>query len=245
MRLRLPHGCIWTSAYLVALGSSARTATAQAGARDTLGASRAANSADSRRDTSGTAPWQVGMFVAEAHNSPSGRFLGTTPGFNHIFVGLEALTPVLRLGPVRISYGVQLLPFVRTAGKIERVVYSDPGFGPRRRAVIDVPVKAYAFGLSPFGLQIAVPVGSALSLYAATAAGGLIFDRPFPIPEARRINFTLEFGGGVIVRVGHQRWVRAGYKFHHLSNAYTAPQNPGLDANVFYVGYDWSVRLPK
>lgn len=227
--------------WLLAVGLPAWSARAQ----DTSDVSPAVAPAVSPRDTTGTARWDVGAFVGVARHSPAGRFLGITPGFNHLFVGLQALTPVLRLGSVRVSYGVQLLPLVRTTGQTERVVNSDAGFGPPRRRIVAVPVTAYAVGISPFGLQIAVPLGSAVSVYTATAAGGLIFDRPFPIPEARRINFTLEFGGGVLLRAGHERWVRAGYKFHHLSNAYTAPENPGLDANVFYVGYDWSVRLPR
>lgn len=28
-----------------------------------------------------------------------------------------------------------------------------------------------------------------------------------------------------------------GYKFHHLSNAWTAPRNPGLDGNVVCFGF--------
>lgn len=211
----------------------------------TAGVTHPAGADVSPSDSGGTAPWEVGAFVGVARNSPAGHFLGTTAGFNHVFVGLQALTPVLRLGSVQFSYAVQLLPLVRTTGQTEQVEYSDPGFGPPRQRIVYVPVRAYAIGISPFGLQIAAPLGSAVSLYGATAAGGLIFDRPFPIPQARRVNFTLEFGAGVLIRVGRERWVRAGYKYHHLSNAYTAPENPGLDANVFYVGYDWSVRLPK
>ena len=33
--------------------------------------------------------------------------------------------------------------------------------------------------------------------------------------------------GGVIV---------VGWKFQHMSNAYTAQENPGLDVNLFYLG---------
>ena len=30
--------------------------------------------------------------------------------------------------------------------------------------------------------------------------------------------------------------VALGWKFHHISNAWTAPYNPGLDGNVVYLG---------
>lgn len=243
-------------ALLLSLWLLPRHAAAQAvaggdstGGWPTPQAARNAARKAARSDTTKTAPWRVGAFVGIARNSPSRRFLGSTAGFDHLFLGLEALTPVLRLGPVQVSYGVQLLPLVRASGSIEHVeVVYDSGvvaLAARRTRVVQVPVTAYAFGLSPFGLQIAAPLASAVSLYAATAAGGLIFDRPFPTARARRVNFTLEFGGGVLVRVAREQWVRVGYKYHHLSNAYTAPENPGLDGNVFYAGYDWSIRLPR
>jgi hypothetical protein len=36
-------------------------------------------------------------------------------------------------------------------------------------------------------------------------------------------------------------WLRVGYKFHHLSNAKTAPSNPGVDAKVFLVGLERAI----
>ncbi|HEX5829765.1 MAG TPA: acyloxyacyl hydrolase [Gemmatimonadaceae bacterium] len=39
--------------------------------------------------------------------------------------------------------------------------------------------------------------------------------------------------------------VQIGYKFHHLSNLYTAPANPGVDAHVFHAGFQWSTRTPR
>jgi hypothetical protein len=113
------------------------------------------------------------------------------------------------------------------------------------RAEVPGPDRAYAFGVSPFGFELATPAERRVAVYAAAAAGGLVFNRPVPVPEAQRINFTLEYGGGALVRVGRAHWVRAGYKYHHLSNAYTARLNPGVDGHVFYAGYQWAVRLPR
>ena len=61
-----------------------------------------------------------------------------------------------------------------------------------------------------------------------------------------RMNLSvLGAGGGVRVRVGASQWAQLGYKYHHISNAGTAFANPGLDGNVLYAGYQWSVRLPQ
>lgn len=150
-----------------------------------------------------------------------------------------------------MSYAVQLLPLVvvrgRTAPLGYRVNPVDSGVALARAVQRDLsgPDLAYAVGVSPFGFELGVPLGRAVSLYGAAAAGGIVFTRPFPVPEATRINFTLEFGGGVLVRAGRERWVQLGYKYHHLSNAFTGSENPGLDANVFYAGYEWGISLPR
>jgi hypothetical protein len=189
-----------------------------------------------------TQQWRVGVFVGVAHNSPVSANLGVTPGRDHVFVGLQASTAVVRVGEASIAYGAQLLPLVAVRGRSVPVSYSGP---TNPDGTLPGPDVAYAVGVSPFGLEVGLPVGGRVRAYGAAAAGGLLFTRPFPVPEARRLNFTLEYGGGMLVRSGRDRWIQLGYKYHHLSNAYTAMLNPGLDAHVFYAGYEWSVRLPR
>lgn len=188
-----------------------------------------------------TAPWRIGVFVGAAHNSPATTY-GGLPGRDHLFVGLQAITTVLRVGQTRVAYAAQLLPAVLIRGRTVPMYYDgtlDAG------GTAPGPNIAYAVGVSPFGLEVARPLTTTVQLYGAAAGGGLVFTRPFPVPEARRFNFTLEYGGGLLLRAGRERWVQLGYKYHHLSNAYTAWVNPGLDAKVFYVGYQWTTRLPR
>ena len=205
-------------------------------------ASAAAQGDTARAAEPVTQQWHAGLFVGVAHNSPVSANLGVTPGRDHLFVGLQASTPVVRVGSASVAYGAQLLPLVVVRGRAVPVSYAGP---TNADGTLPGPDLAYAVGASPFGLEVAVPVGDRVRVYAATAAGGLLFTRPFPVPEARRVNFTLEYGGGLLVRSGRDAWIQLGYKYHHLSNAYTAALNPGLDANVFYAGYEWSVRLPR
>jgi len=101
------------------------------------------------------------------------------------------------------------------------------------------------FGVSPVGLQASVPLSGHVELYGAGAAGVIWFTDAIPVREARRSNGTLEWGGGLSVHVRPQRSVQVGYKFHHISNLYTAQANPGVDANVFYVSLRYAVRLPR
>jgi hypothetical protein len=67
-------------------------------------------------------------------------------------------------------------------------------------------------------------------------AGFLVFSKPVPFANARKLNATLDVGVGLEVAVGRRWRAIGGYKFHHLSNAGTGDINPGLNANLWYLG---------
>lgn len=185
--------------------------------------------------------WQFGAYVASARTSPNNGALGTIPDRDHLMLGLQAGTTVLRLGPVRLNYIAQLLPVVRITDRRAREfdqVLDDAG-------IDRLPVRVYAVGLAPFGLEVTSPAEKRVSAFLSSAGGALLFTRSFPDVTGQRTNFTLEAGSGIRVRVGHSQWVQLGYKYHHLSNAGNAFANPGLDGNLFYAGYQWSARLPR
>lgn len=185
--------------------------------------------------------WQIGAYIGSARNSPNDGALGTIPHRDHLMLGIQAGTPVLRLGGMRVSYLAQVMPLVVISDR------AAPEFNPYLDAngIPRLAQRSYAVGVSPFGLEIASPANLRVSVFAATAGGGLVFTHPFPDVTGRRTNFTLEAGGGVRVRIGAAQWAQLGYKYHHISNAGTAFANPGLDGNVLYAGYQWSVRLPQ
>jgi Lipid A 3-O-deacylase (PagL) len=91
-------------------------------------------------------------------------------------------------------------------------------------------------GISPIGLQFyTLPVGLA-RFFAGGSAGGMWFARQMPVAYARRFNFALQVGAGAELLSRGGGVLLVGYKFHHLSNANTAPANPGLDGHVVYLG---------
>ena len=83
--------------------------------------------------------------------------------------------------------------------------------------------------------HISQPAGAA---YPATRPA---FDRARPEnqPDATGLNFFFDFGGGIRWRAGERSAVSLGYRYFHISNAYTTSFNPGVDNNVFYVGYSF------
>lgn len=185
------------------------------------------------------AQWRVGPFLGVAQNSPAGTFLGTTADYDHLFLGIQASTRVLRLPGFRLAYTAQLLPLVRLRGPDERDPILAPGSPARGTRT------SYAFGLSPFGLELQTAPMRRVTLFGAAASGALVFQHEFPVPGASRINFTLEYGGGVQVETVRGQRLVIGYKYHHLSNAWYQNSNPGLDGHVIYAGYLWPVLAPR
>jgi hypothetical protein len=180
------------------------------------------------------AQWRIGAFVGAAHNSPINPLLGQTPHRDHIFFGLQAQTTVLKIGAARVSWGVQLLPVVLIKGRsAPRGYYGELD----SQGLVPGDNTTRAFGFSPFAIELAVPQGSRLGIFGSVAGGLIFFNKPFPVPEAKSSNFSIEWGGGVSLRVGRRTWLQAGYKYHHLSNAYYKDVNPGLDGHVGYLGF--------
>ena len=199
----------------------------------------AQDSANQRIDALGSEPqpkgqWRMGAFVGAARNSPINPKLGQTPNRDHLFLGLQAQTTVLKIGASRLSWGVQLVPLAVVKGRSAPRGYHGP---IDDQGLIPGDDTAYAFGFSPFALEWAVPLGSRLGAFGAAAGGLIFFNKPFPVPEAKSNNFTIEYGGGLSLRVGRRTWLQAGYKYHHLSNAYRELVNPGLDGHVGYLGF--------
>jgi hypothetical protein len=64
---------------------------------------------------------------------------------------------------------------------------------------------------------------------------------PVPIvaPDATRLNFMFDFGGGLKWFSRSRRAVFFGYKLHHISNAARSRFNPGLDSHMLFAGFSF------
>jgi hypothetical protein len=94
----------------------------------------------------------------------------------------------------------------------------------------------YSAGLEPLGLRASLrPRGFPAAFILSADAGFLCFAESVPSEHARRFNFTFSFGTGVEVSAGRHWALTLGYRWHHLSNAFTAPDNPGIDSNLIYL----------
>lgn len=99
----------------------------------------------------------------------------------------------------------------------------------------------YGAGASPIGLQL--NFGSRrVQPFLSGSVGFLYFAQQVPVLRSSQFNYTANLGIGLEVFSGSGRSFAVGYKYHHLSNADSAPLNPGLDSNVFYTGFSFFRR---
>ena len=184
--------------------------------------------------------WTVTPYVGISRHSPVGHRWGLTPGRHHVLVGVHGTFPIVRGHRWTLAYAPEAIPLI--------LVSDNPNYRSVRNAstgeletVEDGRSNVAGMGLAPIALELRADASRRVGLYAAGAMGGLWFARNIPVANARSFNFTFDFGGGVRLRMNDRTWLRVGYKFHHLSNAMTAPSTPGVDAKMFLVGLETSL----
>jgi hypothetical protein len=178
-----------------------------------------------------------GAWIGFSPDSPVGSDLGTTQGRSLLLIGLRAEWVLETIGPFALAATSDLIP---VAALSDNPRYRKDKFVLPNGAVVTVKSETgtstvYGAGLSPLGLQLYLQRIRGINVFAGGAVGGLWFTRDTPVPDARRFNISFEYGGGLEL-YRPRRSIVIGYKFHHFSNAYSAPMNPGVDGNVFYIG---------
>jgi hypothetical protein len=200
-----------------------------------------ADSAPAQSPTTPSHRPSLGAWAGASFYSPGGRFLGGETGRDLFLAGVRAEWMLASGQHLALAATVDAIPLAvvtRNPYYTDRIV----GFAVSRRgervAILEQTGRGpvYGVGASPLGLELFGPRVHAVRPYLAAAAGFLWFRRNTPEPEARRLNATFEVGAGLRVARGEHHALLLGWKFHHLSNAWTAPYNPGLDGNVLYVG---------
>jgi hypothetical protein len=97
----------------------------------------------------------------------------------------------------------------------------------------------YAQGLSPAGTRINLLPHRRLQPTASFLAGYMLSTKNIPVDSAGSFNFTFEFGAGLEYYQSQSRSIRFEYQIQHLSNAYTAETNPGVDNGLFKMTYNF------
>jgi hypothetical protein len=151
------------------------------------------------------------------YSPASATLIGTTTDRRFVVAGLGYSYRCWVWPSVSISYSGELMP----------------------AAVLFEPSHAvYGFAVTPLGFTADFARGHRVYPFVETDEGIIASSEPIPInvPGATGLNFVIDLGGGVRIKTGQRHAISLGYKFLHISNAFTSPVNPGVDNNVFFAG---------
>jgi len=138
------------------------------------------------------------------------------------------------------QYTIDVLPLeLMLQPKFTSVVSTTPPittFVPGHREYV------YGGGINPIGLKFNFLRSRRLQPFIASTAGFVASVKRIPVdvPGGTLFNFTFDFQAGFqYYNSSHTSAWMLGYKLHHISNAYRTNVNPGVDSNVFFVGYSF------
>lgn len=121
----------------------------------------------------------------------------------------------------RVDYVAEFLPVV---------LLSEPAsYTPDSRALTTARKTHYGFGFSPIGVRLLWRRNSDLRPYLMGKGGILYFHTHVLSPQASKLNFSAEFGGGLQARLTSKMDLRLGYTDFHFSNGDVSARNPGID----------------
>ena len=159
---------------------------------------------------------------------------------------MRGTAPVFRWQALTLAYAAELTPMLIISDNPEyRMGIVTKGGVTYLTEVENGTAPVYGAGFSPLGLEARMRVAPRGQVFGAVAMGLIWFTRDVPVANSRSVNITAEMGFGLLWEYRDGRRMRFGYKFHHLSNSWTAEENPGLNANVFYVGWETAVGGAK
>ncbi len=141
---------------------------------------------------------------------------------------------------IKVRYIIDFVPVALINYRRQRLVQDTP---TTTRVISDRKL-VYGVGYNPFGIQVNFRNRQKVQPFIAGGAGFFVFTKK--VPDNRtplqprnygsQFQLTADFGGGVEIPYGENRSFFVGYKYHHMSNAYTAPRNVGINTNMVYAG---------
>lgn len=115
-----------------------------------------------------------------------------------------------------------------------------PNLAPTKRET------SYGTGFQPVNFKFIFLAKNRLKPYAQVGAGIMLTNKAVPVPRSTLFQLTGDFGGGLMYMLSPKKAVSLGYKYFHISNGNINGKinNPGFNANVFYLNYSffWNRR---
>tara|TARA_Y100001935_G_scaffold224416_1_gene200700 strand:- start:111195 stop:111809 length:615 start_codon:yes stop_codon:yes gene_type:complete len=174
-------------------------------------------------------PFKYKIEVFSLYSPTSMRFLGKTPDSqtSQFTIDLKKIFKQ-KSEDVFFTYKVHLTPYI--------------GFDYSKRDDNGRKDYAHGFGLSPVGLGLVKVFNEKYQFVAETTGGFIYMNKVFPTDDAKRLNYTFDIKLAFDRKLYQSLGFSLGYKFHHISNAQTGEENPGLDSNFLFISLNYKIN---
>jgi len=179
---------------------------------------------------------RLGVFVIGTLGN--GNLKGTTGNRRFTIIGLSYSYLLHRNQVLDLRVEPEIVPLA---------LLSEPFFkGTNMQAQRDLPPFTerkitYGLGANPLGLDFAFLPRRRMRPWIKVHGGFLYFGRNVLEADAAEFNFTVDGRTGLEFQLGRGRAVSFGYMFQHMSDAYEAAGNPGVDSHMLILSYSFSL----
>jgi len=176
------------------------------------------------------------------YSPASATLIGSTPDRRFFLAGFGYSYRCWTWPGVSISYSGEIMPAAVLSQPGEYVVGVQFVSAQSFPGLQFVPAHSvYGFAITPLGFTADFGRRRKVYPFLQTNEGIIASTEPIPINAtgATGLNFLIDLGGGIRIKMGERRVISLGYKFLHISNGYTSAFNPGVDNNVFYAGFSF------
>jgi len=151
-------------------------------------------------------------------------FLGKTRKATSAIIGLGIRKPIREYaGGALLYYTADIIPYIF--------------FNYPKRDNDNIYTKNSGFGFSPVGILFEKKINSTFSYQLGISGSFILIDDNFPTDKGRKLNFTFDPSLTLQTNFTKSISLATGYKFHHISNAQTGNENPGLDSNFLFLSF--------
>lgn len=159
------------------------------------------------------------IFSVNLGYSPNSvKILGKTPSSITNIIQFGYQNKILRnLGSHTLYYKIIYTPYIN--------------FNYPKRDNANKMDEVSGFGFSPFGIATFKTINDQFGFGFSSNGGFILLEKNFPTNKARRLNYTMSLSSDIVYKLNELLSLSLSYKFHHISNAQTGIENPGLDSN--------------
>jgi opacity protein-like surface antigen len=152
--------------------------------------------------------------------------------YHHLLIPSQRSAPPTHDG-VTLTYTADLVPFASV-----RIPKGTPPatHATGIRSIAEHGLSTRGIGLYPLGLRVGASRSGVLRPFIAGHTGIFYLFDELPDERGRHTNFAVGVGVGMELSLTQRATLTLGYRYHHLSNGFRGRINPGLDANLLYIG---------